>query len=389
MLKRTLSIPNNNSFFLFGARGVGKTSLIRSLFERREDVLFIDLLDFDLFDRYSLSPQILRKEIEVMDKRPQWVVLDEVQKVPELLNVVHQLIESEPRIHFVLLGSSSRRLKQKGVNLLAGRAWLRSLFPFTSLELEEQFDLAQALNWGTLPKIFQYENESDKVDFLKAYAHTYVKTEVQEEQWVRKILPFRRFLPIAAQMNGKPLNYLKISRDVGVGVTVIQSYFEILEDTLLGFHLPSYNKSIRKQQREAAKFYFFDTGVKKALQKTLDAKLVSGTSEWGQAFEHFVICEFHRLNEYYKKDYELSYLLTKDGFEIDLILSKANQPDIYIEIKSAEKVHEKEFNHLASVGKEQKAKVFVLSNDSINRIDSGVHFLHWQEGLKKIFSIED
>lgn len=350
------------------------------------DCLLIDLLNEEVYERYLLSPQLLKKEIDLRKKKPRWIIIDEVQRVPKLLNVVHQLIESEDKIKFALTGSSARRLKQKGVNLLAGRAWMRSLFPFTFLELGHEFILSDVINFGSLPKVVLLNETVDKIDFLKAYATMYVKTEIQEEQWIRRLEPFRKFLPIAAQMNGKPLNYAAIARDVGAESPTIKSYYEILEDTLLGFFLHSFDKSIRKQQRQAPKFYFFDLGVKKALQKTLNAQLVPQTAEWGYAFEHLVICEFLRLNEYLGTNYELSYLLTKDGFEVDLILSRPGSKSVFIEIKSAEVVHSADLSHLARFVSEQKGIGYVLSNDSMARVEDGVYYLPWQEGLKKILA---
>ncbi len=388
MVLRLLKLPNNNSFFLFGARSTGKTSLLKEFFRSQPDTLMIDLLNEDLYEKYLLSPQLLKNEIDLLKKKPTWIILDEVQRVPQLLNIVHQLIESKDSIRFALTGSSARRLKQKGVNLLAGRAWIRNLYPLTFLELQNQFNLEEIINYGSLPKILSFTTADDKVDFLKSYASTYIKTEIQEEQWVRKLEPFRRFLAIAAQMNGKPINYTSISRDVGVETPTVKTYYEILEDTLLGFLVPSFGPSVRKQQRIAPKFYFFDLGVKKALGKTLSVRLNPQTSEWGYAFEHLVIAEIQRLNDNLSADYELSYLLTKDGFEIDLILTRAGSELIFIEIKSAEKVHIEDFSKLAHFITEQKGIGYVLSNDPTARIDQGLLLLPWRDGLKKIFGLE-
>jgi uncharacterized protein len=388
MVSRLVKLPKNNSFFLFGARGVGKTSLIKSQFSPGQEVLFIDLLNEDLFEKYSLSPQILKSEIDALETKPNWIVLDEVQRVPKLLNIAHQLIESSDKIKFVLSGSSSRRLKQKGVNLLAGRAWLRYLHPFTFIEIGKNFSLEQTINWGSLPKIFSLEHNPDKADYLKAYALTYIKSEIQEEQWVRKLEPFRKFLPIAAQMNGKPLNYSKISREVGVEVPTIKSYYEILDDTLLGFHLPAHHKSLRKQERVAPKFYFHDLGVKKSLQKTLDVKLTPQTSEWGQAFEHLIICEFHRLNDYFNKDFQFFYYQTKDNFKVDLVIERPQKPLVYIEIKSAKQIFPDEFLKFSNFVNQQKAIGYVLSNDPGQYLAHDIKFLDWQTGLKEIFEVE-
>lgn len=386
MVSRLCNLPNSNSYFLFGARGTGKTSLIKAHFENSKDCLYFDLLDDELLDRYSISPNLFKSEILSLDHIPKWVIVDEIQRAPKLLNIVHQLIESKHKIKFVLTGSSSRRLKQQGVNLLAGRAWIRNLYSFTFWELKEKFDLIEVINFGSLPKILEYTNAQDKTDFLKSYVHTYLNLEIKQEQWLRKLEPFRKFLPIAAQMNGAPLNYSKLAREAGTESPTVKSYFEILEDTLMGFHLSAFHESVRKQQRQAEKFYFFDLGIKRALQKTLSQKLVPQTSDWGHAFEHLVICEIYRLNEYFQSDFQLSYLLTKDDFEIDLVLSKAGKANIFIEIKSADQVFVNDFSNLAKVSKEKKAITYVLSNDPISRIEQGIHFLPWQKGIKEIFN---
>ncbi len=387
MVSRIVKLPKTNSFFLFGARGTGKTSLIKKEFQQGVDVLFIDLLDENIFEKYSLDPQLLKKEIDALAKKPKWVFIDEVQRVPRLLNIVHQLIESKDKIKFILTGSSSRRLKQKGVNLLAGRAWVKNLYPFSFFEIEKFFNLADVLNWGMLPQVFKYKNTQEKAEYLNSYIQTYVKLEIQVEQWVRKLEPFRKFLPIAAQMNGKPLNYTSISRDVGVEVPTIQSYYEILEETLLGFYLPSYHKSIRKQQRQASKFYFFDLGVKKSLQKMLSVELSPQTSEWGFAFEHFIICEFFKLNDYFNKDFQFSYIQTKDDLEVDLVVERPGKKTLFIEIKSASRVHIEDFDALSKITKAAKAKAYVISNDQSVRIENGIHFIYWVNALKEIFEL--
>lgn len=387
MFNRLVNLPKTNSFFLFGARTTGKTSLLKRHFSAMEDVLFLDLLNDEILERYALAPQSLVRELEQMKRKPSWILIDEVQKEPRLLNVAHQLIESKEKYKFAFTGSSARRLKQKGTNLLAGRAFVRNLYPLSFLELEQSFVLEEVINWGSLPKIYDFSDRNEKIDFLKAYANTYIKSEIQEEQWVRKVIPFRKFLPIAAQMNGKPLNYTAIARDVGVESPTVQTYFEILEDTLLGFHLPAYHKSIRKQQRSAAKFYFVDLGVKKALQRTLNLALTPQTAEWGFAFEHLVICEAHWLNDYFGKNFELSYLQTKDNFEIDLIVERPGQRVAMVEIKSADKIHPQQFSRLSAFVKENKAEGFVLSNDPIEQSHEKVAFLPWQKGLRTILGI--
>ncbi len=388
MIIRLDKLPKNNSFFLFGARGTGKSTLIKVQF-LDVNAKWIDLLDDEVLEHYLLRPTALKEEIYAIpeEKRPKWIIIDEVQKCPKLLNVAHQLIESKEKFLFALTGSSARKLKQKGVNLLAGRAWINNLYPITSLELKDQFNLDFILNWGGLPKIFQYNSDEDRAEYLKSYALTYIKQEIQEEQWVRKIEPFRKFLPIAAQMNGRPLNYATIARDVGVDPTTIKSYYSILEDTLLGHSLPAYHRSIRKQQRSAHKFYFFDLGIKKALEKKLTIPLFPKTSEYGHAFEHFIICEFYRLNEYFKSDYSLYYWASKDGLEVDLVIDRPGRPTLFIEIKSKDSVDERDTKHLESIFKTDPHNEYVLlSLDPVAKKIGNVLAIHWREFLVNLYA---
>lgn len=385
MVNRFIKLPKSNSYFLLGPRGSGKSSLLKARFSG-EKCLWIDLLDDDLLDRYQINPQALKNEILGLSaaQKPNWVVIDEVQKAPKLLNVVHQLIESNLKINFVLTGSSARRLKQKGTNLLAGRAFVEYLFPFTHNELNENFDLCQVLSWGTLPKIFSLDDES-KANYLRSYALTYLKSEIQEEQWVKKIEPFRKFLPIAAQLSGQPLNYSKYARETGVDVTTIQSYYEILEDTLVGFHLPSFGKSIRKQQRKASKFYFFDVGVRRSLERKINFPIDENSSDFGPTFEQWLITEIYRLNHYSKKEFELSYLLTKDDVEIDLLLDRPNAKLAAIEIKSTNKIDSVDLSSFIEISKDiPNSESFVFSNDPTPKKINKVWALHWKDGLKEI-----
>lgn len=348
--------------------------------------MWLDLLNDELLDHYQLNPQALKEEILGIKKemRPAWVVIDEVQKAPKLLNTVHQLIESDLKINFALTGSSARKLKQKGTNLLAGRAFVEHLFPFTAIELGDQFDLNEVLSWGSLPKIFSLDDES-KANYLRSYSLTYIKTEIQEEQWVKKIEPFRKFLPIAAQLSGQPLNYSKYAREAGVDVTTIQSYYEILEDTLIGFHLPAFSKSIRKQQRQAPKFYFFDVGVRRSLERKINFPISTESSDFGPTFEQWLITEIYRLNQYYKKEYELSYLLTKDDVEIDLILDRPAEKLALIEIKSTYKIDKVDLGSFLAISKDiPKSEAFVFSNDPIAKKIGHVWSLHWRDGLKEV-----
>lgn len=378
MVLRIANISLSNSFFLFGPRGSGKTTWLRE-HPALQESLWINLLESSVEDRYSRQPDLLINEIEQL--RPHWVVIDEVQKLPRLLDAVHHLIETTPT-KFALTGSSARKIARGSANLLAGRAFVYHLFPLTAREYGAAFDLTHALEWGTLPKLLQLSTPDDKADFLRTYALTYLKEEVWNEQLIRQLDPFRRFLGIAAQMNGKLLNYHRIATDVDIDTKTVQSYFSILADTLLGGFLEPYHRSIRKQQRQAPKFYFFDTGVKRALEGTLTQALLPQTYAFGEAFEHWVILEIMRHNAYAKRDYRLYYLRTKDDAEIDLIIERPGKPIALIEIKSTETVRAADVVTLQRFLPEfPNTEAFCLSRDPHQQRIGDVVCLPWDIGL--------
>jgi predicted AAA+ superfamily ATPase len=378
MFHRLITPLKTNSFFLFGARGTGKSTFLRHYLQGRFS-LWIDLLDPKQEDQYRLHPGELSDQ--VLAAKQDWVVIDEIQKIPRLLDVVHQLIESTST-RFALTGSSARKLKRGSANLLAGRAFVNHLFPLTHVEMGAAFDLVNALQWGTLPKVTQLSQNVERSAFLESYALTYLKEEVWVEHIIRQLDPFRKFLEIAAQSNGKILNYSNIARDVGCDTKTVQSYFQILEDTLLGFFLPAYHVSIRKQQRQAPKFYFFDTGIVRALTRTLTLQLLPSTFAFGCAFEHWIILEAMRLNDYHKKDYRFHYLRTKDDVEVDLVVDRPGQPPALVEIKSAEHVDERDTRDVEHFLKDMKAEGFCLSRDPVAKKIGSVHALEWREGVK-------
>lgn len=383
MFHRLIKPIKSNSFFIFGGRGTGKSTFLKTYFGE-EKPLWIDLLTPQEEDRYSQNPGLLAEQIHSPTCSFKWVVIDEVQKVPRLLDVVHQQIENSP-VLFAMTGSSARKLKRGHANLLAGRAFLNFLFPLTFIEMGEAFDLKEALQWGTLPKITQFKTAEEKTAFLNSYALAYLKEEIWAEHVIRQLDPFRKFLEIAAQTNGQIINFSNIARDVGVDTKTVQSYFQILEDTLIGFLLDSFHLSIRKQQRQNPKFYFFDMGVKRALDRTIVQPLLPNTYAYGNAFEHFIILEIHRLNIYGDKNFRFSYLRTKDDAEIDLIVEKPDKSVVLIEIKSSERVDERDTKTLEHFLKDfQKAEGFILSRDSLSRKIGNIKAFHWQEGLKEM-----
>ena len=387
MFHRYAKLSKSNSFFLFGARGSGKSTLIKDRY-LKPDTLLIDLLDERSESRYWNDPDLLLADIKAhqSSNKGAWVIIDEVQKIPKLLDLVHKAIE-EHKTKFVLTGSSACKLKRGGANLLAGRAFLFYLFPLTYLELGEKFDLQQVLSWGSLPKVFQFKSNDDKINYLLSYAKTYLKEEIISEQIIRNIDGFRGFLEVAAQMNGKALNFSKIGRDCGVDSKTVMSFYQVLEDTLMGFWLPGYHKSVRKAQKLQPKFFLFDLGVQRALEGSLDSPPVPGTSLYGQYFESFVINEIFRINSYSQKDFRMSHYQTSTGQEIDLILSKGMK-DLLVEIKSTSKIDRVDVEKMARITAGFKnSKKYFISQDSRASVISDVHCFHWQDFIKEIFRV--
>ncbi|MBI4677270.1 MAG: ATP-binding protein [Elusimicrobia bacterium] len=390
MFQRLLKPLRSGSFFLFGARGSGKSTFVLKQFLPPSEAgrcLILDLLDPEVEDRYARDPKLLERLLDSMARPPRWVVIDEVQRVPRILDMAHRLIESKG-LKFILTGSSARKLRSGASNLLAGRAFLYRLFPLTQAELGPRFDLDAVLHWGSLPRIFSLKTVAEKRAYLRSYGLTYLKEEIQAEQVVRRLDPFREFLEVAAQANGTVLNASRVARQIGVDVKTVQSYFQILADTWAGFFLPAYHRSVRKSQTAHPKFFLFDPGVKRALERSLDSGLASGTSAYGDAFEHWVVLEFQRLNEYAGKDYRLSYLRTKDGAEADLVLSKPGSRTVLVEIKSSARADELEARKLRRLqAAVPDSAAFYLSRDELSQTIDGVRCLPWHRGLAEIFGL--
>ena len=383
MFHRLLQTTRNHSFFLFGARGTGKTTYIRDAFEP-EASLYIDLLDPETEDAYRRTPRRLENQVRALPDAVEWVLIDEVQRAPRLLDLVHRLIESTGK-RFVLTGSSGRKLRRGASNLLAGRAFVYNLHPLTAPELGDAFDIDDALRWGTLPEICSLRGNDDREAYLRAYALTYLKEEIVAEQVVRRLDPFRHFLEVAAQSNGMVVNYANIAKDVGADPKAVKAYFGILEDTLVGFLLPAYHRSIRKQQRVSPKFYFFDGGVKRALDRTLRVPLNAGTYEYGKAFEHFVITQIAHLSSYRHPDWRLSHLRTGSGAEIDLVIERPGQSEALIEIKSARRIDERDVRGLARfTGDFANPTALCVSQDPTRMQIDGVLCLHWRDALAEL-----
>jgi len=389
MRKRLLKLENDYSLFIFGARGVGKSTLVEASFDPKK-CLFINLLDNQQENRLAKNPNELIELVEATADEVTHIVIDEVQKLPKLLDIVHLLLESRHcRKYFILTGSSARKLKVAGVNLLAGRAFVSHLYPFTYVEMASEFNLKQALSYGMLPKVTEFSTENSKRRFLEAYTLTYLKEEIWAEQLVKNLDPFRQFLEVAAQCNGKIINYSNIARDVGASDKTVKGYFSLLEDTLLGKILEPFHHSFRKRLKSAPKFYFFDVGIVRALSHMLSVPLIESTSYFGELFESFIIMECFKLASYYYSDYRFSYLMTADGVEIDLVVERPAKPLLLIEIKSGTQVKKMELKNLQDIAKELgNCEAVCFSNDPLRRKIDNVMIYPWQEGIKNFFSLE-
>ncbi len=384
MFSRLRHFPHKHSFFLFGPRGTGKSTLLKKRFAPHQS-LWLDLLDSQVEDRFSRNPSDLYAIVKALPKEILYVIIDEIQKVPKLLDEVHRLIEETDKI-FILTGSSARKLKHGGANLLAGRAFVYHLYALSCFELKEQFDLEKALRWGTLPKIFSLSEDLEKNDFLRSYADIYLKEEIWNEQVIRKLQPFRRFLEVAAQCNGKIINYANIARDVGVDDKTIKEYFCILEDTMIGFFLEPFHNSFRKRLVEKPKFYFFDTGVVRSLSRRLSVPLTPKTSAYGDAFEHFILLEFIRLGNYFQPDYRFSFICTVADVEIDLVIERPGKPLLCIEIKSSDNIYSVDISAFSKITKDiPNCEAIVLSQDRFMKKFDHVTCYPWKQGIEECF----
>ena len=394
MFFRHLSLPKKQHILLLGPRSTGKSTYVHGLYPKGE-TLWIDLLKDSEEDRYSRNPDLLAQEVLALPKSIQYIVVDEVQKIPKLLDVIHSLIEStESAIRskrFILTGSSARKLKKGSANLLAGRALFYRMAPLTSFELSKDFNLTQALKFGLLPRIWTVKAESIKRKILETYALTYLNEEIRAEQIVKELSPFRKFLEVAAQFNGKIVNFSNIAGVTGVDEKTVRNYFQILEDTLLGFFLESFETSIRKKVIKSPKFFFFDPGIVRALSKQLTLDLIPGNYLWGDAFEHFVILEIQKLIQYSGNDFTLNYLRTYDDLEIDLVVERPGKSRLYLEIKSTPEISPRHLKNIVTLSKDiqEEHELICLSQDPKKQVIQGVKCFPWQEGVRKYFQGPD
>jgi len=367
-------IAENNAFFLWGARKTGKTTYLKNQYS---EAFYIDLLKTDVAQKYELNPSLLREEI--MASNPTLVIIDEIQKIPRLLDEIHWCLENSSS-KFILCGSSARKLMRMKANLLGGRAWRYEMFPLTTLEIGADFDLLRAMNHGLIP---QHYFSNNPVKFLESYVLDYLSHEIKAEAMVRNVPAFHRFLEVAAISNSEIINFSSIARDCGVSSVTVKDYFQILQDTLLGFLLPPFTKKIKRIPIESSKFYFFDMGITRALRRML--LIQEGGVEFGHFFEHFILMEIRAFLSYFGCYKNIYFWRTACGKEVDLVVGEAEWA---IEIKTSKQKSMKEFKGLLAFGEEfPNAKLFAITFDDSKRIiDNKIEVFPWKEFLKLLWN---
>ena len=367
-----ISDAQEDSVFLWGARQVGKSTLIKNLYPNAK---VYDLLKSDEYTRLMRRPQLLREELLAYGSET-LVVIDEIQKVPQLLDEVHWLIVNRG-IRFILCGSSARKLKRIGTNLLGGRAISVNLFPLVSAEIPD-FDLNRAINHGMLPRHYLAANPKKR---LEAYIGTYLKEEIQDEAVIRQLASFNRFLDIAAQCNGEIINYSNIAQDCGVSAVTVKEYFTILQQTLIGYLIPAFTASKKRRAITAPRFYYFDVGIVNHLLRR--GTLQQGSVDYGHAFEHLMIQELVAYLSYSESDEQLSYWRTSSGYEVDAVIGNGR---VAIEFKSSDEVQSKHTKGLKAFSEEcPDSRLIIVSMDANPRLLNNVEVLPATEFLKQLW----
>lgn len=373
--KQILEGAESESLFLWGARQTGKSTLLKSLFP---NALWFDLLKSDVFERFQKNPVQFRESI-LATATGTVVIVDEIQKIPALLDEIHWLIVNH-QTRFVLSGSSPRKIIRSGANLLGGRALRYELYPLIYAEIPN-FDLQRALNNGLLPRHYLSDNPKK---LISAYIGNYLRDEIIAEAKIRNIGAFTKFLEAAAFSNGEMVNYTNIASDCGVSSITIKEYFQILEDTLIGRFVPSYQKKPKRRVILASKFYYFDIGIANYLLKR--GKIEVGSEVFGSAFEHFIYHELYAHSNYSELNYTISYWRTASQIEVDFILGDHK---VAIEVKGTDNVQSRHLKGLKSFSEEYEVnKLIVVSNDALERIVGEVTVLPWRIFLQKLWAGE-
>ena len=367
-----IQLPQNKSAFLWGPRKVGKSTWLK---QHCPNDILIDFLKTDIFAEYISKPSLLRERYSESQQR---ILIDEVQMVPDILNEVHWLIENKNR-SFLLTGSSPRKLKRQHANLLGGRAWRYTMTPLCYPEINH-FDLEKIMVCGLLPP---HLLSPDPIQELRSYVADYLKEEIVAEAAVQNIPAFSEFLKIAALTSGELLNYTNVARETGVSAKVIRNYFQILEDTLLGFRLQPWRKAKKRRLIETEKFYLFDIGLSNYLSRR---KPAFRTPEFGKAFEHFILLELMAYKAYCNPELDISYWRTTNGQEVDFVL---NDMEVIIEIKSSKRVHETDTKALQLLQEDFTVKkAFIISFETEPKQLNNISCLPWELFLKKLWGGE-
>jgi predicted AAA+ superfamily ATPase len=373
---RILEPPARQSFFLFGPRGTGKTAWAHARFP---DARFFDLLDAEIYTRLLAAPARLGEQIPA-DYRG-WVVLDEIQRLPELLNEVHRLIEGR-RLRFVLTGSSVRKLRRRGVNLLAGRALTRHMHPLTAAELGRDFDLRRALRHGCLPFACA---DPDPREYLASYVTTYLREEVQQEGFARNLAGFARFLETASLAQGAVLNRAAVARESAVNTKVVEDYFSILEDLLIAVRLPVFARRAKRRVLAHPKFYFFDAGVFQAIRPR--GPLDTPDEIRGVALETLVLQHLRALNDCEGLGYALHYWRTAAGDEVDFVLYGERGLKA-VEVKGTHVPRSEDLRGLRRFREDYpQAKAFLVYTGTRRRHESGIDILPAEDALRNLAEI--
>lgn len=378
-----LILPEHKSAFLWGARQTGKSTFLKTNFPKS---VSYDLLKSDVHLRLEKNPHILREEILACpaEQLQQPVIIDEIQKIPALLDEIHWLIENTDA-QFILCGSSARKLKRVGANLLGGRALRYHFYPLAYPEIPN-FNLLRALNNGTVPSHYL----SDHVTLLhEAYVTDYLTHEIREEGLVRNLPDFARFLDSVAFSNAQLVNYTNIARDCGVSAKTVENYYQILIDTLVGYFLPPFHKKIKRDLiSKTPKFYLFDTGIVNYIAKQSITELRGAAA--GAAFEHYILMELIAYKGLCKKRFDITYWRTKNGLEVDFVLDT----EVAIEVKISQTVHKQDLKGLIAFCEEhQPKKALVVSLDAAPRLlqideNLSIYILPWEHFLKSLWADE-
>lgn len=373
--KLSLEDENNDSVFLWGARQVGKTTLLEQLYPKAR---YYDLLQAREFERFLRRPSLLSEELESM-KEVDLVIIDEIQKVPQLLDEIHSLIHKK-KIRFILCGSSPRKLIRSKANLLVGRALKKILFPLVSSEIPD-FNLIKAVNNGLIPRHYMINNPWER---FRAYIGVYLNEEIREEALSRNLKSFSRFLEVAAMSNGEMIVYKNIAQDCGIDHRTVKEYFEILNDTMIGYLIPGFTATLKRRAIQSPKFYFFDVGIANYL---LNRKNIQpGTEIFGHSFEHFVIQELIAYLGYSQSSENITYWRTSSGYEVDVIIGNGR---IAIEIKSTDEVKSRHLKGLKAFKEDfLHARTIIVSLDKYTRVMNGVEIIPAEQFLKALWNSE-